>query len=125
MAAITEQIGRFVHIEVWGDKSFEYEHFSPEEIATAIHIVYPELVFVTPKLVHKWWQSNANLDTIIKEQTSFSDEQLHLSKVRLAEVLWPSLEQHLIEARENGTLDQIPIARVVSLGRAEMGYAVA
>jgi hypothetical protein len=109
--AIEAQIARLVHIETWGTAAFEYAHFTDEQLAAAINQVLAEsgtsgpVASVTPEQVGRWRAANANIEKIV-------DKQLRLSKVKLAEALWPHLEADLIARRDAGTLDQIPIARV-------------
>ena len=107
-----KDIESLVHVETWQLGSFEFAHFTDRQIARAIleihHGYPPRTLEDIQNAVECVREHRGNLDGV---WANWRPRQL--TKPRLAEALWPVLERKLIRARERGTLNKIPVARIV------------
>lgn len=106
---IRQQLEFLVEISTWkrSGESFEFAHFTDRQIARAINRLDSRQRKPTfEKLVElvagtRAWRANL-------------DELLHgVSKLDLADELWPLLERRLVRSRESPNLRRIPIVRVL------------
>ncbi|MBA3736656.1 MAG: hypothetical protein H0W90_15945 [Actinobacteria bacterium] len=106
---VREAMDTLVAIRTWNERgeSFEYAHFSEEELARAIDALdtrerkptYVDLL----DLVHKARAENWNLKKL-----------LHGSgKAELADALWPLVESRIDAAIAGQSEDEIPVVRIV------------
>ena len=105
-----QELGQLVHVEAWpGDCSFEYAHFTDDELATAIaHLAgsanpVERAVLVASVTARR--QLHENIQRVWKDWTG-----ARFSKVDLANALWPVLAQRIQEAMLAGDLTDVPIA---------------
>jgi hypothetical protein len=106
---VARQIRPFVTVATWTrtGTSFEYAHFTDREIATAAAALdrRPRQPTLEKRiqLVAKLRAQRGNLDEMLGP----------ISKVALAEKIWPVLEAKIERALERGTERRIPIVRAV------------
>jgi hypothetical protein len=106
-----EQIDRLVLADTWdGSQVFEFAHFTDSEIATAIERLRRKHgglgLSVTAAMISAF-RPRKNLAKLWREWPH------QPSKTELADVLWPVLRRRLARKREQGSLDDVPIARVL------------
>lgn len=104
-----EQIENLVEVITWrrNTDSFEFAHFTDLQLATAIDVLdrrqrKPSLAKLR-ELVTEARHERRNIDTLMHG----------VSKVDLADELWPVLERRIERALEAKTERQIPIVRVI------------
>jgi hypothetical protein len=106
---VAEQIRRLVNVATWTrtGTSFEFAHFTDRELATAAAALdrRPRQLTVERRLelVAKLREQRGNLEAMLGP----------VSKVALADELWPLLEAKIETALERGTERRIPIVRMV------------
>lgn len=106
---VAEQIKPLVNVATWTrtGTSFEFAHFTDREIATAAAELdrQPKQPTLEQRLqiVAKLRGQRGNLDKMLES----------ISKVALADRLWPVLETKIEMALERGTERRIPIVRMV------------
>jgi hypothetical protein len=98
-----------IEIATWtrSGESFEFAHFTDRELARAIGRLdrrprRPELAHRI-ELVARCRQRRGNLDTVLHG----------VSKPKLADLLWPTLERKIERAIARGTDNRIPVVRLV------------
>jgi hypothetical protein len=106
---VAQQIRPFITVATWTrtGTSFEFAHFTDAEIATAAaaldrrkrQLALEKRIDVVAKLRAQ----RGNLDKMLGP----------LSKVALADELWPVLEAKIERALKRGTERRVPIVRVV------------
>ncbi len=106
-------IDGMVHIESWGDQPFELAHFTNAEIVDAIHRAHrtkhPD------EAPHRVTEEDIESCRPVRGRKGFNLRKYlptDVTKVDLAEELWPILRTRIEVARANGTLATIPVARV-------------
>lgn len=106
---VREQIENLVEVITWrrNTDSFEFAHFTDLQLATAIDVLdhrprKPSLAKLR-ELVTEARHERRNIDTLMHG----------VSKVDLADELWPVLERRIERALEAKTERQIPIVRVI------------
>lgn len=102
-----KQLGSLVTFETWKNTSFEYAHFTDRELAKAIIALYKgkkdlslEKVIISVSMQRK---HRGNIDNVWKKSG-------FISKVDLANHLWPILEKKI---RESKNPLRIPIVRIL------------
>jgi hypothetical protein len=109
--AVRDQLESIIQVETWNTKgeSFEFAHFTDRQIAEAFHTLpgrhtrkaIDELAGVVASLRTQ----RANLETINQR----------VSKVELADALWPVMERRLDRAHLRGNVSRAPIVRILDL----------
>ncbi|MHB8459847.1 MAG: hypothetical protein ACYDB6_07240 [Candidatus Limnocylindrales bacterium] len=104
------ELGRLVHIEAWpGDESFEYAHFTDDELATAILMLAGDPAPVDRATLSASVATRRKyrepLDRVWKDW-----DRARLSKLALADVLWPLLARRILDAIEHDELPTVPVA---------------
>jgi hypothetical protein len=108
-APVRQSVERLVKVETWNDagESFEFAHFSDEELSVAINEVddRPKAPPLNQRIeiVARIRRERGNLDSTLKGQ----------SKVGLAGALWPTLKAKIEHAEAEGHEQDIPIIRVL------------
>ena len=108
-AVVAEQIKPLVNVATWTrtGTSFEFAHFTDREIAAAAAAldIRPRQLTVEQRieLVAQLRRQRGNLDKMLGP----------ISKVALADQLWPVLEAKIETALARGTERRIPIVRIV------------
>jgi hypothetical protein len=111
-SGVREQLALLVRVITWkrSGESFEFAHFTDRQLALAIERLdtrrsrkpaLPRLVTAMRGLR----SARGGLDSVL--------EPARISKVDLANELWPTLERKIETALERGTEQRIPIVRVV------------
>jgi hypothetical protein len=106
---VREQVETLVDVITWNGRgeSFEFAHFTDRQLAVAIDGVDQAHKPPTTKERIKWVASvrasGGNLDVLLGS----------VSKIELAEELWPLLEGKLRRAIRRKTVARIPVARVL------------
>jgi hypothetical protein len=107
---LQRQLANLVHFETWGEASFEFAHFTDQELAQAIIDIYPHAPPVSfeklTEIVGTKRQQQANLEDIWKPWRE------RPSKGRLARQL-VSILKDKIERADPDHLDKIPVVRVL------------
>lgn len=107
---VRKALESLVHIDVWkrNGESFEYAHFTDLQIATAIDRLDNRPDAPTRQerieIVGKLRAQRANLKKTMGP----------VSKVRLADELWPVLKQRIVKAQANNTHLRIPAVRALA-----------
>jgi hypothetical protein len=110
---IRAQLEPLVVIETWdGTASFEFAHFTDQEIVDGIKAAYglasrPEPVVFRAD-VAALRKSQGNLKVILKRLPPPA-----IGKDKLAEAMWPVLRSKLDRHLQSGTLEEVPIARII------------
>jgi hypothetical protein len=110
---VRAQLEDLVVIETWnGTESFEFAHFTDQEIVDGIKAAYafsgrpdPAVPLADVAALRK---SQGNLRVILKRLPAPT-----IGKDKLAEAMWPTLRSKLDHHVQNGNLDQVPIARIL------------
>lgn len=106
-----EELNYLVEIHTWEQSCYEFTHFSDEELADAIMAVHKTIDGLTrAELVNSIAASrkrHKNVDEV------WSQWSYKVSKVKLAEALWPALERQIHAARTDDTAPVPEIAEVV------------
>jgi hypothetical protein len=115
-AAARTELDSLVVVETWtGNESFEFAHFTDGEIASAINRIYRKrrqnVTQVKPAQVNAVRLKKGNLKTALLKRLPAPQIQ----KDQLAEALWPTLRRKLDRQVARGTLDSVPIGRVLGL----------
>jgi hypothetical protein len=103
------QIDGFVVVETWNaaSESFEFAHFKDRQIAQAFRRIpgrhTTNSVDDLAAIVKKLRVERGNLESVNRR----------ISKVALANELWPVLERKITTAEQRGTAEQIPIIRIL------------
>jgi hypothetical protein len=107
-SAVRDALDRQVYVDTWkrSGASFEFAHFTDRQIAVAADRIdrrtrKPDVARLAT-LIAACRQRHGNLKDVIP-----------VSKVRLAEELWPTLEQRVSRAEAKGTGNRIPVVRVL------------
>lgn len=106
---IREQVSRYVDVVTWkrSGESFEFAHFTDRQLALAV-----ERLDKRPRRPSR--RQRIALIAARRVQGASLDPLLHrVSKVDLADELWPTLERRIDRALANGTERKIPIVRVI------------
>ena len=103
-------LGQLVHVEAWPeDRAFEYAHFTDDELATAIaRLAGPANPLERADLVTSVTarrRLHENIQRVWKDWAG-----ARLSKVDLANALWPVLAQRIQDAMPAGDFAEVPIA---------------
>jgi hypothetical protein len=103
------QIDGFVLVETWNaaSESFEFAHFKDRQIAQAFLRIPGRH---TTKSVD---DLAAIVKTLRVERGNLESVNRRISKVALANELWPVLERKITSAERRGTAEQIPIIRIL------------
>jgi hypothetical protein len=119
---VRTQLDGLVVIETWnGTESFEFAHFTDQEIVDGIKAAYAVSGRPDPAVpladVAALRKSQGNLRVILKGLPAPA-----IGKDKLAEAMWPTLRSKLDQHLRNGTLEQVPIARILkqAIGLATM-----
>jgi hypothetical protein len=107
------QLDSVVTIDTWTEnESFEFAHFTDDEIAEAIRRVHTQDSLSEPDVnvaeIHAIRQRRGNLKSILRKYPALKDR-----KDRLADALWPTLRDRLDHHVKDGTIETIPIGRVL------------
>jgi hypothetical protein len=107
------QLDSLVAIETWtGTESFEFAHFSNSEISTAIRRAYRRqgraVPAVTAAQVAAVRQKRGNLKSLLKALPPPA-----VKKDQMAEALWPALRRKLDRRVRQGSVDKIPVGRIL------------
>jgi hypothetical protein len=109
--AIRRAIERLVHVETWNARgeSFEFAHFTDRQLARA-----------AARLDRRSRQPNAEdrqriIGQLRAKQGNLKHVLGRVSKVELAEELWPTLERKIERAKARNTERRIPIVRALDL----------
>lgn len=108
-----EQLASLVTLDTWTDlESFEFAHFTDDEIVDAIKRVHAESGQAEPNVfgadVESIRKNRGNLKSILRKFPLLADR-----KDRLAEALWPVMKDRLDQHVKAGTLDSVPVGRVL------------
>ncbi len=104
-----EEFSSLVEVTTWGTSCFEFAHFSPDQLASAIRRVSkdPGAVPADAQAVLERLKSDGNaLSKRLETGWRFT-------KTALATELWPRLEARIMNATSRDELDAIPIAREI------------
>lgn len=108
-ARVREQVDPLVHVRTWDSRgqSFEFAHFTDRMLARAIDRLdrrprKPDVVRLA-EIIGGLRRSQSGIDNVLHR----------VSKVALADGLWPSLEQKIIRAEARNTATRIPIVSVI------------
>jgi hypothetical protein len=110
---VRTQLETMVVVETWnGTDSFEFAHFTDQEIVDGIKAAYELSGRPDPAVpiadVAALRRSQGNLRVILKRLPAPV-----IGKDKLAEAMWATLRSRLDQHLQAGTLDQVPIARVL------------
>ena len=109
--ALREDLASLVEVETWGQGSFEFAHFTDEELATALLQLHagpqpPTLAALAARLA-TIRRTSGNIEEIWKRWPATRP-----TKPRLAVRLWSALEARIGAAATRDDLDSIPIVRI-------------
>jgi hypothetical protein len=106
---VREQLDRLVEVATWKrtGESFEFAHFTDLELARAIERLH------TGRRAPNRDELLARLAQFRRDRRNLKKLVSHLSKVDLADELWPVLERKISRALERKTDRRIPIVRIV------------
>jgi hypothetical protein len=107
---VREALTTLVHIDIWrGEQSFEYANFTDLQLATAIASL--DSRDRQPSLQER----RESIARMRAKNTNLKKGALWpgISKIALAETLWPTLRQRVDTARRHGTHHRIPVIRVL------------
>jgi hypothetical protein len=108
--AARDQLNDMVEIVSWGsDASFEFANFTDEEIVAAL-AVPAQTEVATQRQAGKL--DRKAIWSAMRDQGVQLPSPEPPTKPELADRMWPSLERRIIEAREAGTMMDIPVVRV-------------
>ena len=110
-------IEEMVHIDTWDAPCFEYAHFTSEELAVALRSIHSDCGGLSDAELVKALDQGRQHGQDIKQV--WSSWRGKVSKVRLANVLWPVLAAR-VRAASRGEVDAPPIALI-----AEKAYTMA
>jgi hypothetical protein len=107
------QLDSVVTIDTWTDnESFEFAHFTNDEIAAAIRRVHEEGGLPEPAVnaaeIDAIRQRRGNLKSLLRKYPA-----LKRRKDRLADTLWPTLRDRLDQHVKDATIETIPVGRVL------------
>jgi hypothetical protein len=107
------QLDSVVTIDTWTDnESFEFAHFTNDEIAAAIRRVHEEGGLSEPAVnaaeIDAIRQRRGNLKSLLRKYPA-----LKRRKDRLADALWPTLRDRLDQHVKDATIETIPVGRVL------------
>ncbi len=107
------QLNSLVSIETWTEnESFEFAHFTNEEIAAAISDALvtggEPAKTIDSSEVEAIRRDRGNLKSLLKRYPALKDR-----KDLLAEALWPYLRDRLDQHVKAGTIDQVPVGRIL------------
>lgn len=107
------QLDSIVTMDTWtNDESFEFAHFTNDEIAEAIMRLHADsglsIPAVNPADIDAVRLRRGNLKSILRRYPTLKDR-----KDKLAEALWPYLERRLDAHVKDGTIESIPLGRIL------------
>lgn len=106
---VRDALERLVHVETWNSKgqSFEFAHFTDRQLAAAISMLDGRAR--RPALEDRREQIAK-----LRERRGSLDSALHgVSKLDLADALWPVLDAKITRALPRSTEDRIPVVRIL------------
>ncbi len=114
--ALREDLASLLEVETWGQGSFEFAHFTDEEMATALLQLHagpepPTLPALAARLA-TIRRTSGNIEEIWKRWPIPRP-----TKPRLAVELWSALEARIGAAATRDELDRIPIVRIALRAR--------
>jgi hypothetical protein len=107
--AVREALELLVHVDTWSNRvaSFEFAHFTDRQLARA-------LARVDPRRRQPSFDQRLRLVARARlESGSLRSVMAGVSKVDLAEELWPVLHRRIRRAERHGTEHNIPVVRVL------------
>jgi hypothetical protein len=110
---VRTQLETMVAMETWnGTDSFEFAHFTDDEIVAGIKSAYALAGRPEPSVlvadVATLRNRRGNLRALLRRLPAPV-----IGKDKLAEAMWPTLRSRLDQHLQAGTLDQVPIARIL------------
>jgi hypothetical protein len=107
--AVEESVGQLIFIDTWRRRgsSFEFAHFTDRELGCALANV--DVRKRQPSLTERI----AHLRDLRRQHSSINSAIAWGSKLDLAEALWPTLLEKVQRAESRGTVQKIPIVRVL------------
>lgn len=112
--AIQEALHTQIEVVTWNEGSFEFAHFSNEELCTALLSLCAQHGIVDAE-VELWRIETARVQKQGIQTYLPNKVKKYLSKPALAGELWPVLERKISAAIEADTLDSIPIVRMLRM----------
>jgi hypothetical protein len=106
--AIEADLRHLLHIFTWGEASFEFAHFTNQELARAIRRCAPSEAPPLAKIRESVDSCRARKGNLKQTWQSWAPK---LSKTALAEELWPVLEQKLSSP---ASATRLPVVRVLN-----------
>lgn len=108
--AIRKQLEPLVEIHVWGDLPFEFAHFADGEIARALDRAYRRKFGQAP--THRTSAAEVRQARANRPDIGRIRNGRRLSKVSVAQELWPVLDRKIASAIAAGNPSSVPIAGV-------------
>jgi hypothetical protein len=107
-ATVRDSIERLVYVETWDPKgqSFEFAHFTDRQLASAT-------AAIDKRSRQPMRECRIELVTDARKRRGSLKDLGAESKTDLAERLWPMLAQKIRLAERRGTVDRVPIVRVL------------
>jgi hypothetical protein len=111
---LRDELQSLVSVETWGEQSFEFAHFTDEELAKGIVKVYqgpqsPSLAKLQA-ILGNIRASAGNIDSLWEGEHWLKPLP---RKTDLAEALWPVLEAKIRDAASLGVPETVPVVRVL------------
>lgn len=106
-----EELDQLVEIRTWSERCYEFAHFTDEELADGIVAIHDTINGITREELVASLAKHRKQRKDVKEVWSLWDYKP--SKRKLAEALWPVLEQKIERARLDSTAPVPEIVEVV------------